>query len=96
MKYIAYWEMKPEHMEQVMALFMEAMKDRSESGKYPKVIFDSHSIGGQYKGFLIYEDATSEQLANVVNFYNPYLTFKFMPIVKTADAIAGYVKMKKK
>lgn len=96
MNYIAFWEFKPEDLDKVIKKYKYAMAEREKgTGKFPKFLFPSHSIDGEYKGFAIYEDATPEQLMNVVLHFSPEEKVKFMPIFESTKLIEGYRKMKK-
>ena len=96
MNYIAFWEFKPEDLEKVIEKFKYAMAEREKgTGKFPKILFPPHSIGGEYKGFTIYEDATPEQLMNVTMYFSPEEKVKFMPIFEVAKLIELSQKMKK-
>lgn len=95
MRYIAYWTMNPEDMDAVIKKFQEAIQDREKGSKqFPPMLFESHTLAGEWKGFILYEDATPEQLANVVFHYSPVMRFKFLPILKSADVIANYMRRK--
>ena len=96
MKYIVFWEMCPEDFDKVIPKFREAMEEREKgTEKFPKPLSKNYSVGGQWKGFMLYEDATPEQLANVVLHYRPEVKFKIMPIVEAAKTIEIYLKSKK-
>ena len=96
MKFIAFWEFKPEDMDKVIEKYKQAMAEREKgSEKFPKILFPPHSMGGEWKGFTIYEDATPEQLTNVALFFAPEEKAKFVPIFDSAKAIELFMKMKK-
>jgi len=44
------------------------------------------------KGFFVYEDATPEQVANLLAFYHPYLKLKIMPIVESEKTIKAFLE----
>ena len=58
-------------------------------------LFPLYLIGGEYKGSVIYEDATQEQLMNVALHFSPEEKVKFMPIFESSKFIELYQKMKK-
>ncbi|MCP8305079.1 MAG: hypothetical protein H3Z50_06420 [archaeon] len=96
MKFIAFWEFKPEDFDKVIEKYKQAMAEREKgSEKFPKFLFPPHSMGGEWKGFAIYENATPEQLTNVALFFAPEEKVKFVPIFDSAKAVELYMKMKK-
>lgn len=67
MKYVAFWEFCPEDIDKVIEKSKQATAEREKgSEKFPKILLPAHSLGGEFKGFTVYEDATPEQLTNVV------------------------------
>ena len=96
MKYIVFWEMCPEDFDKVIPKFQEVMEEREKgTDKFPKALSPNYSLGGQWKGFMLYEDATPEQLMNVVLHYQPLVKFKFIPILEAAKMIEIHLKSKK-
>jgi hypothetical protein len=59
--------------------------------KYPRIIFSSHSMAGETKGFEIVE-ATSEQMTDAIIFWKGLLTLKFVPILESAKIVESYLK----
>ena len=95
MNYIAFWEFKPEDLDKIIEKFKQAMAERDQgTGKFPKFLFPSHSIGGEFKGFAIYENPTQEQLMNVALHFSPEEKIKFIPIFESAHFIEQYLKLK--
>ena len=85
MKYIVFWEFDPEDGEKVTETagkLRKAMKRDPE--KYSKVLFPSHLMIGQRKGFYVVE-STAEQMMNTVLFYGGSMRFKYVPIVKASE-----------
>jgi hypothetical protein len=96
MNYIAFWEFKPEDLDKIIEKYKYAMAEREKgTGKFPKFLFPSHSIGGEYKGFTIYENPTPEQLMNLVLYFSPEEKMKFAPIFESAKYIERYMAIKK-
>jgi len=96
MNYIGFWEYSPEDFDKVIELFRQATVEREKgTGKFPKILFPSHGIGGEHKGFTVYENATPEQLTNLVLHYTPVMKFKILPIFESAKVVELYQKMKK-
>lgn len=79
MKYIAFWEFDPEHLRSLIEKFM-----KSKVGL--KLLFEPHGIGGQNKGFTIFETDSAEDILNYVAYYSPELRFKIFPITSSMDA----------
>ena len=95
MKYIVFWEFCPEDIDKVIEKSKQAMAEREKgSEKFPKIIFPAHSLCDEFKGFTI-EEATPEQIANLVFQYMPEMRVKFVPILESAKIIEQYLKMKK-
>ena len=93
MKYIAFWEFKPEDgmkVSEIAQKLRKAMKKHPE--KYPKLLFPSHLMVGERKGFYVIE-ATAEQMMNTSLFYRQAMKFKFVPIVKSSEMVAAAQKM---
>ena len=87
--------MSPENYDKVIEKSKQATTEREKgSEKFPKFLFPPHSMGGEYKGFAIYEDATPEQLTNVALFFAPEEKVKFVPIFESAKVIEQYLKSK--
>ena len=96
MKYICFWEFKPEDFDKIIEKYKQAMKDREKfPEKFPKILFPPHSLGGEWKGFTIYETDTPEPLLNLVLHYSPEEKMKFVPILESVKALELYLKMKK-
>jgi len=98
-KFIGFYELKPEDFAKVIPKFREAIAARTTApGKFPKIIFDNHAMsvpGSQWKGFTIYEDPTEEQLSNLVIHYHPEVTFQFVQLTEAAGFVSQFLKMKK-
>jgi len=95
MNYIGYWDICPDDFDKVIEKFQQAMADRAKGGeKYPKVIFPPQSLGGEWKGFTIYGDATPDQLTNLVLLYKGVMNFRIVPIFESAKFIEKYLKSK--
>lgn len=95
MKYICFWEFKPEDFDNIIEKYRQAMEDREKiPDKFPKILFGPYSIGGEWKGFTVY-DATPEQMTNLALHYMPEEKLKFIPILDSKKALELYLKMKK-
>jgi hypothetical protein len=94
MKYIVFWEFCPEDLDKVLERVQAFGKDgEKHPDKYPKVIFSSHSMAGETKGFEIVE-ATLEQMTEDITFFIGYVTLKFVPILDTVKIVESYLKSK--
>jgi len=94
MKYLVFWEFKAEDGPKVTETaqkLREAMKKNPE--KYPKVLFPSHLMIGERKGFYVIE-GTPEQMMKTVLFYGATMKFKFTPIVKSSEMAEAAQRMR--
>ncbi len=99
MKFVGFYEVKPEDFAKVIPKFSEAYASRKTApNKFPKIIFDTHAMsvsGTLWKGLTIYEDPTEEQLNNLIIHYHPEVTFQFVQLSSAEIFIPQFVKMKK-
>jgi len=99
MKFVGFYEVKPEDFAKVIPKFQEAHAARTTApNKFPKIVFDTHSMsveGDKWKGLTIYEDPTEEQLNNLTIHYHPEVTFQFVQMSSAASFIPQFLKMKK-
>ena len=94
MKYIVFWEFCPKDIDKVMERVQVFGKEVEKNpDKFPKVIFSSHAMGGETKGFEIVE-ATSEQLTDDMTFWVGLVTLKFVPILEGTKFVESYMKSK--
>ena len=94
MKYIVFWEFCPEDIDKVLERYLASGEEvEKHPDKYPRVIFSSHSMAGETKGFEVVE-ATSEQMTNDITFWMGFLTLKFVPILEAAKIAESYLKSK--
>jgi len=63
MKYIMYWSIDPDRLDDAMKKLKKIVPD--ESGKYPQKLSASYSIAGELNGFRLVE-ASEEQLRNLM------------------------------
>ena len=95
MNYIAFWEFKPEDLDTVIEKTKRATAEREQgTGKFPKFLFPSHSIGGEYKGFAICENPTPEQLMNVILHFSPEEKIRVIPIFESVKFVEQHLKWK--
>ncbi len=92
MKYIVYWESQGEgrQLSETAQKLREDMKKNPD--KYCQILFPSHLMVGERKGFYIVE-ATPDQMMNTALFYGPLLKLKFVPIVKSSEMAAAAQRM---
>ncbi len=94
MKYILFWECCPEDFDKLIEKHQAFGKDREKHpDKYAEVLFSSHLMAGETKGFQVVE-ATSEQIRNGMVFWMGVLTLNFVPILEAAKVIESYLKSK--
>jgi hypothetical protein len=95
MNVVAFFEMNPDDFDKAIEKFQEVSAAReNETGKYPKAIFGPVSMGGQWKGFVVYENPTDEQLNAVVLQYRGIMSLKFIPIFDSVEVIKQYMESK--
>jgi len=51
LKYILHWEIDPNRFDEAIEKLSKVVPD--ESGKFPKKLSESFSLGGQFKGFRL-------------------------------------------
>ena len=97
MKYIAFWEMKPEDIPKVI----EKFKKRNEAGMEKlfgaglKTVFGPYHIGLETKGFTVLETDNPEELANYASYYLPELPMKTYPINDSNQMVTSWLKYHK-
>ena len=95
MKYVCFWEFKPEDLDTIIEKYGKAMEDREKTpDRLPKILFGPYSLGGEWKGFTVYEDATPEQMTNLALHYMPEEKMRFVPLFDAKETIELYKKMK--
>ena len=97
MKYIAFWEMKPEDVPKVIAKYKVRNKSGMENlfGAGLKTLFGPCHIGLETKGFTILETNNPEKLANYSSYYLPELTMKIYPINDSKQVVASWLNYHK-
>ena len=86
MRFIAFWEMKPEDAGKVIQKFSK----RQELGL--KTLYGPCHIGGQAKGFTIFEGDDPATLTNFSNYYTPELTMVIYPIDDSKAVVESWLK----
>lgn len=95
-KFIGFWEYCLEDTDKVTEKFKKIMEERGKgTEKYGKLLFGPYHIGGESKGFAIYETDDMTQLTNLAVYYTPVLKLKFMPIHESSKVVELYLKSKK-
>jgi hypothetical protein len=87
LKCILYWEIDPNRLEEAIEKLSRVVPD--ESGKFPKKLSESYSLGGQFKGFRLVE-ATPEQQTNLMVNVMPEMLVKFVPIIEFPEVVKAY------
>jgi hypothetical protein len=91
MKYLLNWEIDPDRFDEAIAKLKKIVPD--ESGKYPKKLSESFSLGGEFRGFRLVE-ATPEQQVNLVVNAAPEMLVSFEPIIEFPKVVEAYLKVK--
>lgn len=87
MKHILYWEIDPNRFDKAIEKLSRVVPD--ESGKFPKKLSESYSLGGQFKGFRLVE-ATPEQQTNLMVNVMPEMLVRFEPIIEFPKVVQMY------
>ena len=93
MKYICYYEYDPKDLDEVIDRFMKMIPLR-DTADYPTAISTTYGLGGQDKGFTIYEVDNQQQLINHHIHYTPVLKLKWIPLMESTDFVTTYRKKK--
>lgn len=94
-KYIAFFELDPEDFEKVIEKYRQGLAEIEKgTEKYPKPLSEPYGMGGEFKGFQLYETDNPEQLVNLALYYAPEMKHKFVPIFEVAKVIELYQKTK--
>ena len=91
MKYIMYWSIDPERLDEALKKLQTIVPD--ESGKYPEKLSESYSLGGELNGFRLVE-ASEEQLRNLMAETIPEVQFSYVPIFEFPKVAQTYMKTK--
>jgi hypothetical protein len=91
MKFIMYWSIEPEKIDEALEKLKKIVPD--ESGRYPKKLSESYSLGGELNGFRLAE-ATEEQLRNLMAETIPEVQFSYVPIFEFPKIAQTFTKIK--
>jgi hypothetical protein len=95
-KFIGFWEYNLEDVDKVLEKFMTMTKEREKgSEKFPKMIYGPYFIGGESKGFTIFETDNPDQLTNTTIHYMPEMRWRFAPIHEASRTAELYLRSKK-
>jgi uncharacterized protein DUF3303 len=95
-KFIGFWEYDLEDTDKVTEKFRKIMEEREKgTERYGKLVFGPYHIGGESKGFAIYETDDMNQLTNLMVYYVPELKLKFAPIHESSKVLELFLKSKK-
>lgn len=79
-KYIAFWEFSPEDAAKAA--------DKWERRKYKlKTLFPPHSLGGEPKGFTIFESEDEAEIMKYIQHYSPEMKIRIVPIFESSKAV---------
>ena len=87
MKCILYWEIDPNRFDGAIDKLSKVVPD--ESGKFPKKLSESYSLGGGFKGFRLVESTPEQQTNPLVNVM-PEMLVKFVPIIEFHEVVKAY------
>ena len=95
-KYISFYEFKPEDLDKVILLFQKMQELRAKGDvNYPKAITPTYGYQGEPSGFALFEVDNPQQINNHYIHYHPLVKYKWVPITEAADFIVTYLKAKK-
>ena len=96
MLFLAYWEMDPEDLDEVISLY-EKVLDLRKEGKvnHPEMVSDNYTISGTNRGFRIFDVSDHIQIENLRNYYESLIIWEFVPIIKSEDSTKAYQDSKK-
>jgi hypothetical protein len=84
-----YWSIEPEKIDEALEKLKKIVPD--ESGRYPKKLSESYSLGGELNGFRLVE-ASEEQLRNLMVETIPEVQFSYVPIFEFPKIAQTYTK----
>jgi len=94
-KFIGFWEYDLKDSEEVTERFKKIMAERGKgTEKYAKLLSGPYHVGGETKGFAIYETDDVEKLTKLMVHYIPVLKLKFAPIHESTRVLELYEKSK--
>jgi hypothetical protein len=91
MKYILYGEIDPNRFDKAIQKLSRVVPD--DSGKLPKKLSESYSLGGRFQGFRLVE-ATPEQQTNLMVNVMPEMLVKFVPIIEFPNVVQAFKRDK--
>jgi muconolactone delta-isomerase len=95
MKFIGFWEYNLQDVDKVLEKFKKMTAEREKgTEKYPKLIFGPYHMGGESKGFTLFETDDMDQLTNTTIHYMPEMKWRFVGIQessKTAELYRGFL-----
>ena len=95
MKYMCYFEFKPEDMDKILPLFQKMRELRGTPG-YPKEVSPTYGFAGKTGGFTLYEVDDPLQMTNLYLHYHPLMKITWKPLYEATDFVATYLKSRKK
>jgi hypothetical protein len=91
LKYILNWKIDPDKFDEAISKLKKIIPD--ESGKYPKKLSESFSLGGEFRGFRLVEATPAQQINLMVN-AAPEMLVSFEPIIEFPKVVEAYQKAK--
>jgi hypothetical protein len=83
MKFVGFWEYDPKDMEEISKIM-----GKCESGL--EFVLGPVSIGGQHKGFTIFETDDIDKITKYVAHYAPLVDFTVYPLVRASALFQKY------
>jgi hypothetical protein len=97
-KWLAHWEMDSKDFDANINKYKDLLAAREKKdSRYPlNPLSDNFAFPGEYRGFILYgDDTTEEQLANVAFHFKDTMNWTFEPIMTASKIIELYKKSKK-
>jgi hypothetical protein len=85
MQFVGFWEYDPKDMEEISEIM-----GKCESGL--EFIFGPVSIGGQHRGFTIFETEDIDKITKYVAHYAPLVDFTVYPLVRVSEFFEKYMR----
>ena len=97
LKFIGFFEYDPKDADEVVERFRRATAERAAGRHedFPKVVSGPYAIGGEPKGFTIYETDNIDAITKISVYYTPVLKMKFLPIHESTRVAELYLQSKK-
>jgi hypothetical protein len=85
MHFVGFWEYDPKNMKEIKQIM-----GKCNSGL--DFIYGPVNIGGQHKGFTIFETDDMDKITKYVTHYAPLVHFKVYPLVRSGKFFEKYME----